>query len=85
MASSEISSRMALVRADVSEECIASIIRVTRIGVTSNSVLRLLITANVVPSSPILVSVMMEAIHSSETSVLIRATRRHIPVGTQIL
>jgi hypothetical protein len=40
---------------------------------------RLLVTANVVPSSPILVSLMMEALHSSEMSVVIRATRRNIP------
>jgi hypothetical protein len=39
----------------------------------------LLVTANVVPSSPILVTLMMEAIPSSETSVLTRATRRNIP------
>jgi hypothetical protein len=39
---------------------------------------RLLVTANVVPSSPILVTLMMEAILSSETSVLTRATRRNI-------
>jgi hypothetical protein len=39
---------------------------------------RLLVTTNVVPSSPILVTLMMEALHSSETSVLIRATRRNI-------
>jgi hypothetical protein len=43
------------------------------------SVLRLLVTTNVVPSSPILVTLMMEAIHSSEPSVFIRATRRNIP------
>jgi hypothetical protein len=42
------------------------------------SVLRLLVTANV-HSSPILVTMIMEAISSSETSVLIRATRRNIP------
>jgi hypothetical protein len=42
------------------------------------SVLRLLVTANV-PSSPILVTLMMVAILSSETSVLTRATRRNIP------
>jgi hypothetical protein len=38
---------------------------------------RLLVTANV-PSSPF-VTLMMEALRSSETSVLIRATRRNIP------
>jgi hypothetical protein len=40
---------------------------------------RLLITANVVPSSPILVTLMAEALRSSGTSVLTRATRRNIP------
>jgi hypothetical protein len=40
---------------------------------------RLLVTVNVVPSSPILVTLMMEAVSSSETSVLARATRRNIP------
>jgi hypothetical protein len=39
----------------------------------------LLITASVVPSSPILVTLMKEALSSSETSVLRRATRRKIP------
>jgi hypothetical protein len=43
------------------------------------SVLRLLVTAKVVPSSLILVTMMMETISSSETSVLTRATRRNIP------
>jgi hypothetical protein len=42
-------------------------------------VLRLLVTANVVPSSTIFVTVMNGATRSSESSVLTRATRRHIP------
>jgi hypothetical protein len=35
--------------------------------------------ANVVPSSPILVTLMMEALGSSETSVLTSATNNNIP------
>jgi hypothetical protein len=97
MVSSGMLRRVALVRNDVSEEHSASFIRVTRIlelgtmlAVTSNrrkiaflcSVRQLLVTASVVPSSPILVTLMMEALSSSETSVLTRATRRNIPEDT---
>jgi hypothetical protein len=42
-------------------------------------VLRLLVTANVVPSSPILVTLTMETTRSSEKSVPTRATRLIIP------
>jgi hypothetical protein len=43
------------------------------------SVRRLLVTAGDVPSSPILVTLMTEALRASETSSLTRATRRNIP------
>jgi hypothetical protein len=43
------------------------------------SVRRLLVTASVVPSSPILVTLMKEAQISSKTSVLTGATRPNIP------
>jgi hypothetical protein len=45
------------------------------------SVLQLQDTVNVVPSSPIIFSLIMEAIRSSETSVLTRATRSSMPEG----
>jgi hypothetical protein len=60
-------------RTDVSEEFSDSFIRVTR-NIDIRSVRRLLVTASVVPISPILVTLMMEALSSSETSVLTRAT-----------
>jgi hypothetical protein len=83
--------RVALVRTEVSGERAASIIRVTRIrqlgttlAVASHkvffrSVLQLLVNSNVLPSSPILLILMLEAINSSEMSVPTRATRRNIP------
>jgi hypothetical protein len=74
MASSRMLRRVSLVRADVSEEPSASIIRVTRIGelgiTLQFSVLQLLLTANVVPSSPIVLTLTVDATCSSETSVL---------------
>jgi hypothetical protein len=64
------------VRTDISEELSASVIRV---AVFLRSVRRLLVTSSVVRSSQILVTLMMEALSSSKTSVLTRATRRNIP------
>jgi hypothetical protein len=37
------------------------------------------LVSKIVPSSPILVTLMMEVLRSSEVSVLIRATRHNIP------
>jgi hypothetical protein len=39
----------------------------------------MLVTANVVPSSPIIVTLMTEALSSSETPFLTRVTWRNIP------
>jgi hypothetical protein len=70
--------RVALVRTDVSEENVTSIIRAKKICKLRKaflcSVLQLLVTANVIPRSLILLTLMMEAIVSSDMFVLIRAT-----------
>jgi hypothetical protein len=75
MVSSGMLRLVALVRTDVSEELSASLVFL-------RSVLQLLVTASVVPSSPILVTLMKEALSSSETSVFTRATRCNIPEDT---
>jgi hypothetical protein len=63
MVSSGMLRRVALVRTDVSDELLASIIRVTRIREIGT----------------LLVTLMMEGLSSSETSILTRATRRNVP------
>jgi hypothetical protein len=75
MVSSGVLRRVALVRIDVSEEFSASFIRVTRIGELGTT----LAVTSIVRSSPILVILTKEALRSSETSVLTRATRCNIP------
>jgi hypothetical protein len=69
---------VALLRTDVSEDLIAFIFRVEKIGQLGTT---LAVTSNrsTLRSSQILVTLMMEAIPSSETSVLTRAARRNIP------
>jgi hypothetical protein len=63
MLSSGMLCYLTLVRTDVSVERIAYS----------------LVTANVVPTSMNIVTLMMEALRSSETSVLTTVTRRNIP------
>jgi hypothetical protein len=67
---------VALVRSDVSEKRSTSIISI----VLLRSERRLPVTANV-NSSPILVTLMMVALRSSEISILTRATRSNFPEG----
>jgi hypothetical protein len=76
MVSSGMLRRVALVRTDVSEELSTSFISNRR------TQRRLLVTVSFVPSSPILVTLMKEALSSSETSVLTKATQHNIPEDT---
>jgi hypothetical protein len=70
--------RVDLVRTDVSEEPRnrRTLRRNTRYFFAA--CVRLLVAASVVPNSPILVTLMKEALGSSETSGLTRATLRNI-------
>jgi hypothetical protein len=62
---------VALVRNDVFEDSIVSIIRMKRISKLD--------TVNVVPSSLILFTLMLDAIRFREKSFLTRDTRHHVP------
>jgi hypothetical protein len=81
MVSSGMLCGVTLVRTDVSEEPSASfqtsvLTRATRRNIPEDTILI------VVPSSPILVTLMMEAQSASETPVLTRTTRHNIPEDT---
>jgi hypothetical protein len=79
---------VALITTDVLGKHIASIISARRIGelgttlATLRSVLLLLVTVNFVPSLSNLVTLMMDAMRSSKTTVLTRVTRHHVPEDT---
>jgi hypothetical protein len=75
MASSGMLRRLAVVRTDVSEESRATIIRLTRIGELGTT---LVVTSNQRTVFADSVTLLMEALRSSETSVITRATGRNI-------
>jgi hypothetical protein len=66
--------------------CCVALIRATRRNVPEDTILHShrrenlkSYTANVVPSSPIITTLMMEGLRSYVISVLTRATRRNVP------
>jgi hypothetical protein len=71
MTSSGMLRRVSLLRSDVSEELNAFVFL--------RSVRRLVVTANVVPSLSMIITLILEALGSSETSVLTRVTRCNVP------
>jgi hypothetical protein len=80
MVSSGLLRHVALVRIDVSKERRESIIRVTRIGELRTTLAvtsKLRRNTTVLYYSSFLVTLMMEALRSSETSVPTRATRHN--------